>query len=442
MKFDNVLVEDWGYNGGCGADRWKGLTWEVLVKGKWFEKWLQVEKDFALSRYQDIVSPAESREIDYDSVDPGVTKPTKAAIRVNDLLETITDRYRPLPTFQHKLRFLVDVQITIFDKFHDTLHSSLEAYLAITSSIARTVQGISNEEQEKARGIGGLDRLCRVYGSAEYLERKMRDWNDNVFFIELWDELQTRAKGKDQENPTFTGDMTIEDLAERTSRTVGFEEDTGALFDETAGSYHRIRIRAEEIIHEKLAYDIRESLRPYARLNSWAYVAPETTNLTASPELSNSMDRIMSYLSFLAKVLAKVSLRRITRQLCLSLQGYFWDHILMRNNFSSTGIAQLKCDLFTLWKSIDKHAGYGQGELGMRKLCQAVELLGMPIEPDADNSSEAGETDGDLLGAREVEQRVFKDNESARDVLDELGIDSLSESEARSVLEKRVELAS
>lgn len=44
----------------------------------------------ALSRYQSIIDSPESGEIDYDSVDPGTTKPTKAAIRVNDLLETIT----------------------------------------------------------------------------------------------------------------------------------------------------------------------------------------------------------------------------------------------------------------------------------------------------------------------------------------------------------------
>ena len=44
----------------------------------------------AITRYHNIIDPPESREIDYDSVDPGITKPTKAAIRVNDLLETIT----------------------------------------------------------------------------------------------------------------------------------------------------------------------------------------------------------------------------------------------------------------------------------------------------------------------------------------------------------------
>lgn len=50
MSFDVDLKDDWGYDGGCGADGWKGLTWEVLVKKDWFGKWLQVEKDCKLFR--------------------------------------------------------------------------------------------------------------------------------------------------------------------------------------------------------------------------------------------------------------------------------------------------------------------------------------------------------------------------------------------------------
>ena len=92
----------------------------------------------------------------------------------------VKDRYRPLFSFSQRLRFLIDIQIAIFDKFHDRLQSGLEAYLTLTSSIARTMQGISKEDQANVEGMGGLERLCRVYGSAEYLEKKMRDWSDDV----------------------------------------------------------------------------------------------------------------------------------------------------------------------------------------------------------------------------------------------------------------------
>lgn len=109
MSFDTNLKDDWNYDGGSGIDAWKGLTWEVLVQKDWFGRWLEVEKDceyffislsdlrfdfekniVALARYQTIISTPESGALDYDSVGNGATKPTKAAIRVNDLLETIT----------------------------------------------------------------------------------------------------------------------------------------------------------------------------------------------------------------------------------------------------------------------------------------------------------------------------------------------------------------
>ena len=45
MSFDVSIRDDWGYDGGFGADGWKGLTWEVLVRKDWFSKWLKVEKD-------------------------------------------------------------------------------------------------------------------------------------------------------------------------------------------------------------------------------------------------------------------------------------------------------------------------------------------------------------------------------------------------------------
>jgi hypothetical protein len=45
MSFDSTIRESWGYDGGYGVDGWKGLSWEFLVQGDWFGRWLQVEKD-------------------------------------------------------------------------------------------------------------------------------------------------------------------------------------------------------------------------------------------------------------------------------------------------------------------------------------------------------------------------------------------------------------
>lgn len=40
--------------------------------------------------------------------------------------------------------------------------------------------GVTKEEQEKLLGVEGLEQLCKTHGSADYLERAMRDWSDDV----------------------------------------------------------------------------------------------------------------------------------------------------------------------------------------------------------------------------------------------------------------------
>ena len=92
----------------------------------------------------------------------------------------VADRYRPLASFKQKLQFVMDIQIAIFDKLHERLRSNLEAYRAMTTTLGRAVGGITKEDQEKLLGVEGLERLCKTYGSADYLEKAMRDWSDDV----------------------------------------------------------------------------------------------------------------------------------------------------------------------------------------------------------------------------------------------------------------------
>ena len=360
----------------------------------------------------------------------------------------LTDRYRPLTSFSQKVRFLIDIQITIFDKFRDRLHASLVTYLTMTSSIARTVQGVTKEEQARLQGLGGLESLCRVYGSAEYLEKKMQDWNDDVFFIELYDEIQFRIRKNVGSGMKLAGDMSVQDVAERTSSAIASEEESGALFDETAGHYRRLRIRAESLVQDMLIHNIRESLRPYSRINPWSSLASDlvgSSSLAVTAELDNTIQQLSSYLSFLYKVLAEAPLRRISRQVLLSVQSFLWDNVLMRNNFSAAGAAQFARDLLGIWQISDKYVGIGQGELGMKKLSEALSLLTIPATAELDETTSDAEVHNQeevpaKLGIWQVEERIFRSNESAREVLEELGLEVLTESEARNVLERRIEL--
>ncbi|KAJ5989157.1 hypothetical protein N7481_004367 [Penicillium waksmanii] len=451
MNFDNDIRETWNYLPDPYQEgNWRGLTSEVLTKQGWYDRWLQVEKEFALARYRDIIDNPDSGHIDYDGIELTATKPTKAAIRVNDLLETITERYQPLTSFSQKLRFLIDIQITIFDQFHERLHSALEAYLAMTSTLGRTVQGADG--QASVEGVAGLERLCRVFGSAEYLERKMEDWSNDVFFVELWSELQERVRQNRDGGKNVAGNMSIAEVASRTSPAVATNDATseqsssdGALFDETASAYRRLRLRSESIIISTLTSNVTTALKPYSRVSTWATISTPSTGASSSPlsltsDLAHAIRTLSTQVSFLSSALGVASLRRVSRQLLLSIQTYIWDNVLMRNAFSATGAAQLFSDVDHICNVIDTSlgvAGHAGGALQIvKKLNDGLRLLQLDASPAEDGTDDAESNPG----LWDVERRLFKDNESARTALVELEVDGLTEAEARSVLERRVEI--
>ncbi|KAF3049205.1 hypothetical protein E8E11_002856 [Didymella keratinophila] len=485
MSFDSTIRDTWAYDGGYGLSGWNGLSWEFLVQGNWFDQWLRVEKEFALRRYHEIVEADDWRDLDYESVDTKATKPTKGAIRVNDLLETITDRYRPLTSFKHKLAFLIDIQIAIFDQFHERLSDSLEAYLRMTTTLGRAMGGVSKEEQDKLLGIEGLESLCRTYGSADYLEKAMRDWSDDVFFLDIWEELQDRAQ-----HGGSIGTRTVASVAERTSKNVGTSEadasEAGGLFDETASWYARLRDRSEQIITETLVSNVRVALKPYRQINPWATLSSSGgsgKDLSPTAELDPLLSHLSTTLAFLSRVLAPAPLRRITRAVLATVNAALFDSVL-RVSFSTQGAAQLNADLDAICAVVDEKVGAGVAESGLRRCFEGAKLVGLPIRGaktsanaagfaeedgmeewdawaaedadadagdetsgagpqketsnrDTDDSAEAGRE----LGLWEVEKRLFADNQSARDVLDELGFEALDEKEARRLLRLRVELA-
>ncbi|RMD41438.1 hypothetical protein DV735_g3685, partial [Chaetothyriales sp. CBS 134920] len=329
MLFDNTLRDTWAYTPSPdpAAPEWKGLVGDILTTHGFFNTWMLVEKEFALARYRTIRDDPESAEIDYDSVEPNESKPTYGAIRINSLLETITDRYRGLSSFSQKMKFLIGVQLSIFDDYHQYLHGALQAYLASSHTAGRLLQGQSKSE---AVGEKGLASLCKIYGSAEFLERKMEDWGDDIFFLELWEELQDRARANAGSNTRTVGqDLTVDAVAAKTS--------DGALFDETAASYRRLKEAAEAEILRLLEINVRDATQPLASA---------------------------------------------TRHFCTALQHEILHAVILRHSFSAAGVAQLKCDVGANEAARQTLADLGLDLLGENEARNVLKRR-VEIEPDS-----------------------------------------------------------
>jgi RAD50-interacting protein 1 len=260
----------------------------------------------------------------------------------------------------------------------------------------------------------------------------MRDWSDDVFFLELWTELQSRASSRN----TVAGSMTIAQVASRTSNTVGTDDGdvSGALFDETAQSYQKLRVRCEGLITDLLTHNVRQTLTAYTRINPWATLISVSTSSGSLPptaELDSLLATLSTHFSFLSKALGKVPLRRIARATTQTIDTILFDQVLLRHSFSSSGAAQFFSDISTIKFTIAKFCGGEVADFGLLHVTEGARLVGLPVEAEAGG-----------LGLWAVEKRMFEaSGEEARGCLEELGFQRLGVAEGRKVLARRVEVS-
>lgn len=178
MTFDDNMRSKFYYDGGDPEHGWDGLTTEVL--DKYFEEWFSAERKFAMDRFQTILESPDGRNIDYEFAADGRMKPTYAAVRVTDLLRSVTTVYDRVRKVKHKIRFLISIQIEILEAYAERLSGSLQAYQSATSTIARTLHGASKEALAALEGTGALETLCKVLGSADHVVSTLTDWGDEI----------------------------------------------------------------------------------------------------------------------------------------------------------------------------------------------------------------------------------------------------------------------
>lgn len=274
MTFDENLRSRFNYDGGDLEKGWGGLTSEVLDKH--FDKWLKAEKTFADERYKAIMSTPDAGQVDYEYSGPGKTKPTYGAVRVMDLLRSVTTQYERVRRFSHKLRFLIDIQLEILDRYHDRLGESLGAYKALTSTTGKMMYGATKEQLAALEGTGAFETLCKVFGSSDHVVNALKDWSNDEFFVDLWDQLQARAnKSVDQSN--LAGGMSHDEVKDRTSKTVGTGDNGGILFDETIKAYCSRRTATQDLLVEAVIRSHADSFRPYIQRTQWTVISEDPT---------------------------------------------------------------------------------------------------------------------------------------------------------------------
>ncbi|ETS83986.1 hypothetical protein PFICI_05862 [Pestalotiopsis fici W106-1] len=423
MTFDETLRTRFDYDGGDSQNGWSGLASEILDKH--FRDWLQAEKDFALERFRTIINSADARNIDYDYSGPGKMKPTYGAVRVTDLLKSVTASYQRVRRLPHKTRFLIDIQQEILDQYHARLVDSLEAYATLTSSVARTLQGVSKEQLAALEGTGGMETLCKVLGSADHIINTLKAWGNEHFFMLLWEELKTRVRQVDDQT-NVVGGMSYDQVKDRTSSEIDSIAN-GSIFDETVKFYSKRRERAQAFLVDALAESHQSAFRPYLSKAQWSIVNvdsdPSQYSITA--ELDEPLRILKRNLTFLEPALSTTVYRKVWRDALERLQEMLWSGILLRHSFTTIGANQFVRDLQAICSLIDRHIP--DGSIALTQLQEGALLLSLPLDRDGG------------LTLKLASDRIFTDNSEARKVLEELDIETLEPANARRILQCRVE---
>ncbi|TVY68690.1 RAD50-interacting protein, partial [Lachnellula suecica] len=422
ILFDESIRSKYKYDGGNSKYGWKGLSWGVL--DTWFDRWSEVEKKFALERYQEIVKAEDSGLIDYESISLGKTKTTYGATKVTDLIESVTQQYNMLRRFSHKFRFLVDIQADILDHYRGRLHDSLERYMSITTAVGRTIHGVSKEERAKLEGIGGLESLCKVYCSADHIISMLKECVNEEFFVGLWNQLQGRAKVTSSTD-VLVGSMSYSEVKDVTSTAMGSDGE-GSVFDVTINNYTRLTKKTEKLIIQAIQHAFPTSFRAYFNKPEWTTVGDVRTVATTA-ELDQPLETMRDNLDFLSRTLSQSANRRIWRACLGSVEDLLYQNVLLKQKFTTLGAARLQSDIDAIQRVVISTL---HSTRTMPKLQEGVMLLNLPIETSFDVHH---------VTLQKAAKEVFESNAQAEDILASLDFKKITVPDAKRILQNRIE---
>ncbi|WFD41687.1 hypothetical protein MPSI1_000321 [Malassezia psittaci] len=194
---------------------------EILGNDKWFQAWLDGERDFAQQRFETILASssawkfvqadtlAEENDMELNGIDQGASSTvsvdtgslisTRCACSLISILNGVTERYQPLRSLGQQCAFIVRVQRPLLSDFGLKLVRHLDAFENMSSAFSRSIPGeigsigVSSSNEE-VRGTNGINLLAKALLSAEYIRQQLEDWSESSFFLNMDEELVTLDK--------------------------------------------------------------------------------------------------------------------------------------------------------------------------------------------------------------------------------------------------------
>ena len=263
----------------------------ILLEESCFVKWLEVEQNFALERMDNMLTSTHAWN--YYPGQPDDIKVPECGENFAMMLQAITERYKNLPSFEHRRRFF-QLQLELLDNFR-----------------IRLVQLIQN------RGRCTLNlQMTAMLNVVSYLSNQLRDWSQLPFFAQF--EITVCENFKINHNGTFCD---VIDLLDQ-------------MLDKT------MKDIVDHVVQEVISVG-----HEYVN-NKWENIM---VSVSADSHLSVSacgwMSVVRNALYEAHNLLCVHLFNHFWKLLAAKLNDYIYNQVIMNNKFSEGGAIQLAFDM-------------------------------------------------------------------------------------------------
>ncbi|XP_069085954.1 RAD50-interacting protein 1 [Pleurodeles waltl] len=281
----------------------------ILSEETCFQRWITVERKFALQKMDSMLSSEAAWISQYkDITDVDEMKVPDCAETFMTLLLVITDRYKNLPTASRQLQFL-ELQKDLVDDFRIRLTQ------------------VMKEESRAPLGF----RYCAILNAVNYIAAVLADWADNVFFLQLQQAaLEVCAES------SAVSKLQLGQLASMES----------SVFDDMITLLERLKLDMLTRQVEHVFREVQETAKPYRRerwlaLPSQAEQAVMSLSSSACPMLLMLRDHLLQ----LEQQLCHSMFQIFWQMLAEKLDMFIYQEIILANHFNEGGAVQLQFDM-------------------------------------------------------------------------------------------------
>ncbi|KAI9016381.1 TIP-1 family-domain-containing protein [Phycomyces nitens] len=364
LEFDKSLENEFAYVSPRPSD--KSSSSVILDNPDWFGAWFAAEKQFAQTRYDEIIQDSQAFEVDSEEVDsngkslgpggdPRNVKGTKSSIKILNLIESVTEAYKLVPSLAQKFRFLVEIQLTLLGYYHQRISSALDSFEALSlirsvpvpGALPDSVTGVMTAT-ETGGTISALRRLYRWWASAHTLAEGIRDWSEDDFFLDMQYQVSQNIEAVE----AIMDNLPAHENMFALKLSSNWETPSNSFFAESLEAFDSLSQRIEKLFVKIVAKEWATNAREYAKKDTWWQTSSDQLSGEISSELYVPLQSLWISCQFLYTTLPLSDYLSVYRSISEEIEDWYWRNIITQNQFSRNGSLQLEVDMtLGIWKT-------------------------------------------------------------------------------------------